>query len=272
MKKLLTAKELRKKYRPDEVLTAIQETFTQRREQIIELFSSQKCPLSRYKPRKQISLLETNNSTDRELAIEIADTLQDAVYFMILPKQERTQVTQRLRSFEAKIVENQLARIDLLLEDDQLGSTMLWAEKEVRRKGSTRRRGLEMAFEILRVIKSDLEAENRYWSNVSRSGYLTGLQMSMGEFFARLKAIGMNQKDQITIVQQLFDQFEVDWDEGDRENIKVSLQQPALDILANRKQEMRISTGVTISKYLSKEILQDLSDLSILYKKELRRF
>ena len=85
---------------------------------------------------------------------------------MILPKQERTRVTQRLRSFEAKIVENQLARIDLLLEDDQLGSTMLWAEKEVRRKGSTRRRGLEMAFEILRVIKSDLEAENRYWNNV----------------------------------------------------------------------------------------------------------
>jgi len=272
MKKLLTARELRNKYRPDEVLTAMQETFDQHREQIIELFSSQNCPLSRYKKRKQISFLDRNDLSDRELIEEIADSLKDSVYFMLLPKKERTRITQRMRSFEFETVENQLARIDLLLEDDQLGSPTPWAEKEATMKGSTRHRGLDMAFEILRVIKSDLEVENLYWKNISRSGHLTGLQMSMAKFFARLKEIGMSQKDQITLVQQLFDTFDVDWDEGDRENIKVSLQQPGLDIQQNQKHEVRTSTGVTFSKYLSKEILKDLSDLSALFKTQLRRF
>ena len=51
----------------------------------------------------------------------------------------------------------------------------------------------------------------------------------MGKFFVFLNKIGMSQKDQISLIQHIFDQFEVDWEEGDRENIKVSVQQPAID-------------------------------------------
>ena len=46
----------------------------------------------------------------------------------------------------------------------------------------------------------------------------------MGKFFTSLKTIGFTQKDQITIVQNLFNTFNVDWKEGDRDNIKISLQ------------------------------------------------
>ena len=177
-----------------------------------------------------------------------------------------------MRFFESKMVENQLARINLLLEDDQLGSSTPWTGKERTNKGSNRHRGLDMAFEILRVIKSDLEAENLYWKDVSRAGHLTGLQISMSIFFVRLKELGMGQKDQITLVQQLFDELGMDWEEGDRENIKVSLQQPGLAIQENQNRELRSSTNVTFSKYLSNEVLKDLSDLSTIYKTQLRRF
>ena len=82
----------------------------------------------------------------------------------------------------------------------------------------------------------------------------------------------MGQKDQITLVQQLFDEFGMDWEEGDRENIKVSLQQPGLAIQENQNRELRSSANVTFSKYLSNEVLKDLSDLSTIYKTQLRRF
>ena len=272
MKKLLTVRELRSMYRPDEVLAAMQEAFSQHRERIIKLFSDRNCPLSRYKQRKQISFLDSDDESDKTLIEEIAGTLKDSVYFMLLTKKERTRITQRMRSFESKMVENQLARINLLLEDDQLGSSTPWTGKERTIKGSTRHRGLDMAFEILRVIKSDLEAENLYWKDVSRAGHLTGVQISMSRFFVRLKEIGMGQKDQITLVQQLFDEFGMDWEEGDRENIKVSLQQPGLAIQENQNRGLRSSTNVTFSKYLSNEVLKDLSDLSTIYKTQLRRF
>ena len=272
MKKLLTVRELRNMYRPDEVLAAMQEAFSQHRERIIKLFSDRNCPLSRYKQRKQISFLDSDDESDKTLIEEIVDTLQDSVYFMLLTKKERTRITQRMRSFESKMVENQLARINLLLEDDQLGSSTPWTGKERTNKGSNRHRGLDMAFEILRVIKSDLEAENLYWKDVSRAGHLTGLQISMSIFFVRLKEVGMGQKDQITLVQQLFDELGMDWEEGDRENIKVSLQQPGLAIQENQIRELRSSTNVTFSKYLSNEVLKDLSDLSTIYKTQLRRF
>ena len=146
MKKLLTVRELRNMYRPDEFLAAMQEAFSQNRERIIKLFSHHNCPLSRYKQRKQISFLDSDDESDKTLIEEIVDTLQDSVYFMLLTKKERTRITQRMRSFESKMVENQLARINLLLEDDQLGSSTPWTGKERTNKGSNRHRGLDMAF------------------------------------------------------------------------------------------------------------------------------
>ena len=86
MKKLLTVKELRNMYRPDEVLAVMQEAFSQNRERIIKLFSDRNCPLSRYKQRKQISFLDSDDESDKTLIEEIVDTLQDSVYFMLLTK------------------------------------------------------------------------------------------------------------------------------------------------------------------------------------------
>ncbi len=65
--------------------------------------------------------------------------------------------------------------------------------------------------------------------------------------------MGMSQKDQITMVQQIFDEFKVDWEEGARENIKVSLQQPALDIFHKRKMHFDSIIGAIVLTFRQRE-------------------
>ena len=82
----------------------------------------------------------------------------------------------------------------------------------------------------------------------------------------------MSQKDQITLVQNIFDEFKVDWDEGDRENIRVSLQQPAL--VHNNYRDSEIQS-ILIEERLKKnpsEIGSQIKELAIAYRKFLRRF
>ena len=87
-----------------------------------------------------------------------------------------------------------------------------------------------------------------------------------------LKKIGMTQKDQITLVQRLFDDFEVDWNEGDRENIKLSLQQPALANYEKTQRNIRQISSTFFSKSLSEGLVLDLIDHARIMKKRLRRF
>ena len=47
----------------------------------------------------------------------------------------------------------------------------------------------------------------------------------MGKFFVFLKKIGMTQKDQISLIQHIFDNFEVDWEER-TEKISNSINSP----------------------------------------------
>jgi hypothetical protein len=82
----------------------------------------------------------------------------------------------------------------------------------------------------------------------------------------------MTQKDQITLVQQLFDIFHVDWEEGDRSNIKVSLQQPALASFERTKHDLRQIPQTFYSKSFSEDIMKDLEIHSTLMKKRLRCF
>ena len=94
----------------------------------------------------------------------------------------------------------------------------------------------------------------------------------MSDFFVYIKKIGMSQKDQITLVQNIFDEFKVDWDEGDRENIRVSLQQPAL--VHNNYRDSEIQS-ILIEERLKKnpsEIGSQIKELAIAYRKFLRRF
>jgi hypothetical protein len=94
----------------------------------------------------------------------------------------------------------------------------------------------------------------------------------MGKFFVILRDLSMSQKDQITIVQSLFDSFHVDWDEGDRENIKMSLQKPALANYEKQRRELRQISSRPFSKTLTPEMILTLEELTFLYKKYLRRF
>ena len=94
----------------------------------------------------------------------------------------------------------------------------------------------------------------------------------MGKFFITLKSLGMNQKDQITLVQRLFDDFEVDWDEGDRENIKLSLQLPALENYKLMQQNIQKITSSLFSKSLNDNLVSNLVEQAVIFKKRLRRF
>ena len=125
---------------------------------------------------------------------------------------------------------------------------------------------------VLNLIRKSLSHENEHRKKLNRSGYLTGLQVSMGKFFVFLNKIGMSQKDQISLIQHIFDQFEVDWEEGDRENIKVSVQQPAIDYYKVNQEQIQKISSILFSSALDDKILSNLVDQAILLSKRIRRF
>ena len=234
--------------------------------QLIQCLNQNNSPLNRYTRDSQMSLLESQVDPTEDLAKEIADTLKDTVYFLLLPKKERTRTTQQLKSFHLEVVSNQLDRINFFLEDMEIGQLNVGLSPQARYKT------LHSVFDILKAIQKDLEEELSYCQKMARAGYLTSLQHTMGEFFNTLNSLHMSQKDQITLVQQLFDYFKVDWDEGDRENIKVSLQQPALDLYKKHQSDIRRIPNTLFSKRFTDETLNDLIHHTTLLKKKLRRF
>ena len=84
---------------------------------LVNLLSIDSCPLSKYKQERQMSFLETKAPDDEEFVKEIADKLQDAIYFMTLSKKDRTLVTQRMRLFANELIDTQLNRIKLFSDD-----------------------------------------------------------------------------------------------------------------------------------------------------------
>ena len=118
----------------------------------------------------------------------------------------------------------------------------------------------------------DLESEQKYRKNMPRAGHLTGLQISLGKFFYNLKSIGVNQKDQITIVQNLFNSFNVDWEERDRDNIKVSLQNPAVEYFYKTKKDVQNISNYHYPKSLNDKLIISMIEQNIIFKKRIRRF
>ena len=59
MRKLYTLEELKSKYEPDKVISAIEENFVIHKFTLINLFSIESCPLSKYKQERQMSFLDT---------------------------------------------------------------------------------------------------------------------------------------------------------------------------------------------------------------------
>ena len=266
MKKLYKLKDLQSKFEPDKVIRDIEENFVIHKFTLINLLSIDSCPLSRYKQERQMSFLETKGPDDGVLVKDIADRLHDAIYFMTLSKKDRTLVTQKMRSFANELIEAQINRIKLF-SDEPLLALPFSSNKQLEESEL-----LTELIEILGCIESGLELEKSYWENIPRAGYLSGLQVSMGEFFMKLNQIGMSQKDQISLVQQIFDEFKVDWEEGARGNIKVSLQEPALEILQQRRMHFDSILGINQVTTLSKNFVAELSGLFNVYRSQLRRF
>ena len=266
MKNLPTTKELRDKYNPDAILYSIEDSFKKNYEKLVSCLGHTDSPLISYSKELQISLLETPEKSNDELINDIASTLKDAVYFLSLKKKQRTLVTQRMRSYQFELIDNQLMRIRQLLDDPEIGSPKYGKDPNHSHKG------FFVVTKILSRIANDLELELKHWKNLPRVGYLTGLQHSMGLFFISLRDLGMKQKDQITLVQLLFDHFKVDWEEGDRDKIKVSLQQPALLYYENTQHDKRQINNIFFSKTLSDDLVADLISHAKTLKNRLRRF
>tara|TARA_Y100001960_G_C14585015_1_gene782704 strand:- start:132 stop:929 length:798 start_codon:yes stop_codon:yes gene_type:complete len=265
MKNLMTTDEIRKKYNPDAILNDIEKYHEKHFEKLVSSISHPDCPLSNYSIDKQISFLESEKKND-DIIKQVTFLLKDTIYFMILSKTERTNVTQKMRSYYSAVINNQLLRIQLLLDDREIGAPKHFFDSNAKHKG------MEKVFTILDMLNTILSKENTYRKQLARSGYLTGLQISMGHFFVFLKKIGMSQKDQITFVQYLFDDFNVDWEAGDRENIKLSLQQPALEYFKSTQKEIQAISSTIFSSNINQLIVENLIDHAILLIKRIRRF
>ena len=265
MKNILTTQQLREKHDPDSILNGIESYYQKNLDKLSTILSQDQSPLIKYNSNLQMSFLESDQKKD-DFISEASSLLKDALYFMMLSKKDRTSVTQRMRSYYSDVVKNQLARIELILGDPEIGSPKHSNDPNVNHKG------MGQVKIVLNLIRKSLSHENEYRKKLNRAGYLTGLQVSMGKFFVFLNKIGMSQKDQISLIQHIFDEFEVDWEEGDRENIKVSVQQPAIDYYKTNQEEIQKISGALFSGVLDDSILSNLVDQAILLSKRIRRF
>ena len=265
MKNILTTQQLRKKYDPDSILKGIESHYKKNLDKLSSILSRSDRPLIKYSSNHQISFLESDQKKD-DFIEEASSLLKDALYFMMLSKKDRTLVTQRMRAYYSDVVKNQLTRVEIILDDQEIGSPEHLTDPNVNHKG------MRQVKIILNLVRKSLSQEHEYRKRINRAGYLTGLQVSMGKFFVFLKKIGMTQKDQISLIQHIFDNFEVDWEEGDRENIKISIQQPAIDYYKTNKEEIQKISGALFSRILDNSILSNLVDQAILLSKRIRRF
>ena len=265
MKNILTTQQLRKKYDPDSILKGIESHYKKNLDKLSSILSQPDSPLTKYSSNHQISFLESDQKKD-DFIEEASSMLKDALYFMMLSKKERTLVTQRMRAYYSDVVKNQLNRVEIILDDQEIGSPEHSTDPNVNHKG------MRQVKIILNLVRKSLSQEHEYRKRLNRAGYLTGLQVSMGKFFVFLKKIGMTQKDQISLIQHIFDNFEVDWEEGDRENIKISIQQPAIDYYKTNQEEIQKISGALFSRTLDNSILSNLVDQAILLSKRIRRF
>ena len=268
MKKSTTVQELQKEYNPQEIINAVEESFQKHRAKLVSIIGHSDSPILNYNQNQQISFLE-NDQDQNTIIDEVVESLKDAVYFMTLNKKERTLITQRMRSYESGYVNAILKRINHFLEEPELLRPPTWSISSQKRRTENVSGSVN---DLLGTLRSNLEIEMEYWENVSRAGYLTGFQMTMGKFFVILRDLGMSQKDQITMAQTLFASFHVVWEAGDRENIKMSLQKPALANYEKQQRELRQVASQPFSKTLTAEMILTLEELTFIYKKYLRRF
>ena len=196
------------------------------------------------------------------------ETLRDAVYFFTLSKKERTMTIQNLRAYEIQYLKQMIKRLSFFISDLALFTSPSWNEAHKKPRPNS----LDKIYQFCENFMEVLIDEQNYLNKLSKISYLTAFQVTMSDFFVYIKKIGMSQKDQITLVQNIFDEFKVDWDEGDRENIRVSLQQPALAHNNYRDSEIQSILIEERLKKIPSEIGSQIKELAIVYRKFLRRF
>ena len=268
MKNLLSTKQIRLKYDPDTVLKDINLSYEKNIEKLRSCISHKNSPIHNYNTVQQLSFLEvdSNNHYHNHLINDLISKLKDSAYFMVLSKKDRLNTTQKMRAFYSGLLKNYLDRINIIIQDPELLVPKQFNDPIPKHKG------ISIVFDILTIIKKDLESEYEYRKNLPRAGHLTGLQIAMGKFFTSLKTIGFTQKDQITIVQNLFNTFNVDWKEGDRDNIKISLQKPALDYHNKTKKDIQDISNYHFPKSISDSLISSMLEQAIIFKKRIRRF
>ena len=267
MKNLLTTKQLRSKYDPDTVLRDIDSSYEKNIEKIKSCIAHRDSPIHNYNIVQQLSFLETDpNEHHSYLVNDLLFTLKDAIYFIGLSKKERLNTTQKMRAYYSELISNYLERVKVLTQDPELLAPRQLNDPIPKHKG------IAMVFDILMFIKKDLESEQRYRRDMPRAGHLTGLQIAMGKFFNNLKFNGVSQKDQITIVQNLFNSFGVDWEEGDRDNIKLSLQKPAIEYYNKINKDVQNISGYHYPKSLNDNMITNMIEQTVILKKRIRRF
>ena len=256
----MTTKQIRSKYDPETVLKDINVTYERNIEKLRSCISHKDSPIHNYNTVQQLSFLEadTNNHYHNHLINDLLSTLKDSTYFMGLSKKDRLNITQKMRAFYSGLLSNYLDRINIIIQDPELLAPKQFNDPISKHKG------ISIVFDILTIIKKDLEIEYNYRKNMPRAGHLTGLQIAMGKFFRSLKTIRFTQKDQITIVQNLFNTFDVDWKEGDRDNIKISLQKPALDYLNKTDKDIQNISNYHFPKSLGDNLISSMIEQAII--------
>ena len=146
MRNIPTTKQLRNKYDPDGVLEAIEISFKGNLEKLRSSLNHKDSPLLKYNRDLQISLLDSNEKKNEEIIDDVAATLKDTLYFMTLSKKHRTAVTQKMKVYHSDLVKNQLARIELLLDDSEIGSPKHGHDPTPKHKG------MNQVFHILGMI------------------------------------------------------------------------------------------------------------------------
>ena len=265
MKNLFTTEQLRQKYKPDSILNNIEQFYSENLEKLMEVLSHSDSPLNHYKSDSQISFLELSENDD-EVFQKAASLLKDTIYFMMLTKSERTNVTRTMRGYYRQLIRNHLIRVDIILEDSEIASPRHIPDPYIKHQG------MDQVYKILKIVQKTLYLEYECRKKQTRSGYLTGLQVSMAGFFAYLKKIGMTQKHQLTLVQHLFDGFNLDWEEGARDNIKHSLQIPALSYYRSYREDLQKLSSSIFSSSVDQSLLSNLVDHAIILKKRIGRF
>jgi len=268
MKKNITIKDLEKEYGSKKILDQIEEVYKQNHDKLHSIIAHKDSPVHRYSAPIQISFLDSIDNDSNSIICDLIETLRDAVYFFTLSKKERTMTIQNLRAYEIQYLKQIVKRLLFFISDQALFTSPSWNEGHKR----SRPHSLEKTYQFCESLMGVLLDEQSYLNKLSKTSYLTAFQVTMSDFFVYLKKIGMSQKDQITLVQNIFDEFKVDWDEGDRENIRVSLQQPAL--VHNNYRDSEIQS-ILIEERLNKnpsEIRSQIKELAIAYRKFLRRF